>query len=123
VEVILTVEEVASFLRSEPSVVESLLHSGDLQGFRLGNEWRIPAQAVMSFLEHRLKDQQIDALRRTLEDPKAWARQVQRDPATRKWVEGGEFSEGTMGHFLQQGLSDLEAEENADNVVPFKPPK
>jgi len=120
VEVILTLEEVASFLRSEPSVIEGLLQSGDLQGFKLGNEWRIPAAAVTSFLEHRLKDQELESLRRALENPRVWAREVRRDPKIREWVEGSDFSTGTMGEFLQQGLAALEAEEGSDNVLPFK---
>lgn len=70
-----------------------------------------------------MKDQQIESLRRALENPKTWAKEARRDPKMIEWIQGGEFSPGTMGEFLQQGLAQLDAEENADNVVPFKPPE
>jgi len=121
-EVILTIEEVASFLRTEPALIESMLQAGELQGFKLGNDWRIPGVAVTEFLTDRLKNQQIDSLRRSLEDPRTWAREVRRDPKMFDWLDGKEFAEGTMGNFLQKGLAQLDQEEKAENVVPFKKP-
>lgn len=38
---VLTVQEVATVLRTHPNIVRRLLHQGRLGGFRLGRSWRI----------------------------------------------------------------------------------
>jgi excisionase family DNA binding protein len=47
---ILTVEEVAEHVRVSPDEIEAELQSGRLQGFRVGNNWRIRSDALEDFL-------------------------------------------------------------------------
>ena len=62
-EKVLTVREVALSLKLEEKVISKLLESGDLMGFRIGDEWRIMPVHVADFLCRRLKDEQLVALR------------------------------------------------------------
>lgn len=46
----LTVEEVAELMRVSKMTVYRLLHSGDLPGIRVGRSFRVPRQALDTFL-------------------------------------------------------------------------
>jgi len=114
---ILTTEEVAEFLRVDPSAVIALIDSGDLCAFKVGENWRIVSQHLLEFLGRGLEVQQLASLRRALTDPRRWAHELERAPEFKRHIEANEFGEGTFGHFLQQGLETLSAESGADNII------
>jgi len=47
----LTVAEVASIMRVSKMTVYRLVHSGELEAIRVGRSFRVPEQAVHSYLE------------------------------------------------------------------------
>jgi excisionase family DNA binding protein len=47
---VLTVEETAELLRTEPPVVLELAEAGELPGRRVGDEWRFARAAVLAWL-------------------------------------------------------------------------
>lgn len=47
---VLTVPEAARYLRLSVSTVYRLLHRGVLPGIKVGNSWRIPADALSEYL-------------------------------------------------------------------------
>lgn len=47
---LLTTEEACEALRIGYNTLYSLLHSGQLKGYRCGRVWRIPKIAVVSFI-------------------------------------------------------------------------
>lgn len=118
---ILTLDEVAEFLRAPVVQVRHLLEGGKLVGFRLAGEWRIPVVAVTDFLRREMETAQREALARALSDPREWAEKLARMPQLRAAVEEQEFAEDTMGAFLKDALRKLDLESRADNVIPFKP--
>ena len=118
---VLTLGEVAAFLRTEPVHVRQLLEAGDLAGFKIGGEWRVLWAAVVDFLRREMAATQHAALSRSLNDPHTWAHELQRTPDLVALLDGQEFEDGTMGAFLKGALRAEEEERRADNVVPFKP--
>lgn len=54
---ILTVSDVAQILYIGKNRVYELLDNGDLKGFRIGNVWKIPKEAVQEYIliQSRLK--------------------------------------------------------------------
>src|SRR6266700_2835028 len=47
---VLTLEEVAAFLKLSPDAIRSRAEEGDLPGRRFGNEWRFARLAVLAWL-------------------------------------------------------------------------
>ena len=117
---VLTLGEVATFLRTEPAHVQQLLESGALAGFKVAGEWRILWVAVLDFLQREMAATQQEALSRSLNDPRTWARELQQTPELVSLLEGQEFEAGTMGAFLKEALRAQEQERISDNVLPFK---
>ncbi len=50
VDEVLTLEEVAAFLKLSPDTIRSRAEEGDLPGKRFGNEWRFARLAVLAWL-------------------------------------------------------------------------
>ena len=48
---ILTVEEVASFLKLHPKTVYKFLKDSEIQGYRIGRQWRFRKSEVMKLFE------------------------------------------------------------------------
>ncbi len=65
----LTLSEVAAFLRTERAHMRQLLEGGNLAGFKIADEWRILWVAVLDFLRLEMATTQQEALFRNLDDP------------------------------------------------------
>lgn len=52
---ILTPEEVMEELMIGKNAVYRLLNSGELKGFRVGRNWKIPRKAVDEFIDEKIK--------------------------------------------------------------------
>lgn len=50
-EKMLTVAEVAEFLRVSERTIYNLLEAGDLRGVRIGRSWRIPREALEEIIQ------------------------------------------------------------------------
>ena len=48
---ILTVEEVAAFLKLHPKTVYKFLKDNEIQGYRIGRQWRFRKSEVMKLFE------------------------------------------------------------------------
>jgi hypothetical protein len=118
--VVLTLGEVAAFLRTEPVHVRQLLEGGNLAGFKVAGEWRMLWVAIVEFLQREMAATQQEALSRNLNDPRTWARELQQTPELVSLLEGQAFEDGTMGAYLKKALQVQEQESTADNVLPFK---
>jgi excisionase family DNA binding protein len=53
---VLTLAEVAQFLRVHPSTVYRLLKQGAIPAFRLGSDWRFTREAIESWTKERSQD-------------------------------------------------------------------
>jgi excisionase family DNA binding protein len=118
---ILTVDDIAAFLRVTPTQVRELLDAGELAGFKVAGAWRVPTAAVTEYLRRGMEAAQLQALSRGLTDPRAWAKALAGTPELRAALEAQNFGEGTLGAFLKDALRQVELESKADNVVLFKP--
>lgn len=49
-EEILTPEEVATILRFSTTAIYKMIESGEIQGVKIGNSWRIPKQGILDLL-------------------------------------------------------------------------
>ena len=50
---IMTFKECMEILRIGKNTLLDLLHSREIDGFRIGNRWRIPKESVVEFIERR----------------------------------------------------------------------
>jgi hypothetical protein len=118
---VLTLDEVALFLRTDPTNVRDLLSNGDLAGFKVAGEWRILRVALIDYLRREMAATQEAGLYRTLDDPHAWARELRREPEFAAQLMEQTFSDGSMGAFLQEALRTEEQERTAGNVYRLNP--
>jgi hypothetical protein len=118
---VLTLKEVAEFLRTDIRTTTKLLESGELTGFRVNEEWRVLAPALIKFLGDQTEQEQQKIILRELSDPKSWARNLRKDPQFESEIRTTDFLEGTMGAFLKRGLTELEARGRAGNIVYISP--
>jgi excisionase family DNA binding protein len=47
---ILTIKELTEFLKVSESTIKRALKSGELQGFKVGRDWRIEREAVIKWI-------------------------------------------------------------------------
>lgn len=52
---IMTLREVADFLRCHPSMVYRLANRGEIPAFKLSSEWRFSRSAIDKWLHNRIK--------------------------------------------------------------------
>ena len=50
---IMTVKECCQLLKVGKNTMLELLHTRKIDGFRIGNRWRIPKESVVEFIERR----------------------------------------------------------------------
>jgi len=114
------VDEVAEYLKTEPSAVRQILTSGELAGFKVGGEWGILGVEILEFLKKRMEDTALRALAQAWSDPRIWAREAQRYPELLRGCEHEDFQPGTFGHLLKSGITLLQAETEPENVVDIR---
>lgn len=102
---ILTVSECAKILRLNDRVVLDLLESGELGGLLVNGEWRVVPQQLVSFLSERVKSTQLAVLSKRLQDPRAWKKEIEKDPELKKKIETEKYPENSFGRFLQDALA------------------
>jgi hypothetical protein len=91
---VLTLGEVAVFLRTEPVHVRQLLEGGKIAGFKVAGEWRVLWVAVVEFLRREMAVTEQEALFRSLNDPRTWAGELQKMPELASLLKGQEFEGG-----------------------------
>ncbi len=50
---IMTFNECREVLKIGKNLLLDLLHNNDIEGFRIGNRWKIPRDALLEYIEHR----------------------------------------------------------------------
>lgn len=50
---VLTLKECSTLLKVGKNKMLELLHTRQIEGFRIGNRWRIPKESVVEFIERR----------------------------------------------------------------------
>ena len=50
---VMTFEECRALLKIGKNTLLELLHTRQIDGFRIGNRWRIPKESVVEFIERR----------------------------------------------------------------------
>ena len=50
---ILTLKECCELLKVGKNTMLNLLHTMQIEGFRIGNRWRIPKESVVEFIRYR----------------------------------------------------------------------
>ncbi len=112
--ILATVEEVASLLRTDGKTIETIIESGELDGFKIGNDWRVHTESVVDFLKHRITDQRMKALMHNLQKPDVWARELTSFPELTRNIIEADYEEGTVGAFLKGAIEKNKPKRNAD---------
>ena len=101
-QVLVTVEEIASLLRTNVKVVESILESGEIDGLKIGDEWKIRSESIIEFLKNHITDQRTHFLRNNLQKPEVWKRELKRFPELKEQIYITDYDEGSFGAFLKE---------------------
>lgn len=103
---ILNVEDVIKILRVDADTIVALLQSGQLDGLKIGTQWRIRESDLAVFLEKQVESQRVRSAVEKLSNPKWWAEIMKSEyPDVLKQIKEADFPEGTMGAFLKKGLA------------------
>src|SRR6266436_8101686 len=117
---ILTLREVAEFLHVEPATVQQWLNNGDLAGFDFDGEWRVSKEQLSAFLRETQHRTAVAALKRSLEDPAMWARELDSQSELQADLLAGDYPADSMGAFIQRAILDNAAAKSAGNVIDIK---
>ncbi len=49
---ILTFRECCELLKVGKNTMLDLLHSRSIEGFKIGNRWKVPKESIVEFIEH-----------------------------------------------------------------------
>lgn len=109
---ILTVDDVAKYLRVEKSDVLKLIVKGDIPSFDVGGQPRVQAGVLVQWFQHQMQMQDLKALKIRLENPAEWAAALDDTPEFRARLLEEEHDKGTMGEFLQNAAQLTEEEQN-----------
>ncbi len=101
-----TPAKIASILRTDVKTVLDLVESGELDGLKIGDEWRVPTDSFVDFLKNRISDQRMKVLVDNFKKPEMWTRALEDFPDLKKQISVTEYEKGTMGAFLKKLLSD-----------------
>ena len=52
---VMTFRECCALLKVGKNTMLNMLHTRQIEGFRIGNRWRIPKESVVEFIERRQK--------------------------------------------------------------------
>ena len=96
-----TIEEVASLFRADVKVVETILESGELDGVKIEDEWKIRTESIIDFLKNKIMDQRIQSLRNNLQKPEVWRKELRRFPELLEQIYQTDYDEGSFGAFLK----------------------
>src|SRR5262249_46846128 len=55
-----TVAELAELLKMHPQVIARKLASGDMEGYKIGKDWRVSEPQLMTFLERHSNKRRVD---------------------------------------------------------------
>ena len=58
---LLTVADVAGVLKMNPQVISRKLASGEIEGYKLGKDWRVSEQQLLDYLAERMNSRTDDA--------------------------------------------------------------
>ena len=51
---IMTVKECQNILKVGKNTLLKLIHSGEIDAFRIGNRWKIPKEAVIGYIKYKV---------------------------------------------------------------------
>ena len=117
---IMTVREVAEYLRIDEASARRLLERGDIPNFEVAGQPRVQYGALVQWFQSEMQIRSLKTLRRELEEPSNWQRALEEEPELRKRVQAEEYEEGTLGSFLKS-IAVNEKVEQGDSVSPSSP--
>lgn len=109
---VLTPGECAGVLQVEERLVLEMLESGELQGFKVGDEWRITSPSLVQFLKERSRETAFEVFAKQISNPKIWARELRRQPEFAEEIRQGMFPDDSFGKFLQNALGEVDRHTN-----------
>lgn len=51
---IMTVKECQNILKIGKNTLLELIHSGEIEAFRIGNRWKIPKESVVEYIKEKM---------------------------------------------------------------------
>ncbi len=113
---ILTLEDVARYLRTDEASVRQLIEAGKIPSFDIDGTPRIQAGALIAWLRSELQLKSLETLKRTLQNKETWARALQEDSELRAELEKGQYEDGTFGSFLKAAAKETDASTRSASI-------
>ena len=110
---IMTVDDVAEYLRADRSEVLRLIAKGDIPSFDVGGHPRAQFGTLIGWFQHEMSMRGLDRLKERLENPNEWANALDKNPEFKSEILDENHSEGSFGAFLKEAaqLTDDERKE------------
>lgn len=105
---ILTVKDVARYLRTDEPSVRRLIEAGEISSFDVGGEPRVQAGALIGWFQSEMHLKSLETLKRTLQGKETWAEAVEDDRELKAQIQQNEYEEGTFGAFLKAAVEETE---------------
>ncbi|MFC1882255.1 TIR domain-containing protein [Thermodesulfobacteriota bacterium] len=120
--ILATTEEVASIFHTDAGTIRKFLESGELDGFKLEDDWRVHTGSIVDFLKNKTTDQRFKFLLHNLEKPEVWLRELNGFPELKKQIAGTDYHEGSMGAFLKSLADHNSSDRNISTKSNHIPP-
>lgn len=104
---IMTLADVARYLRVTETAVRRLVERGSIPSFEVGGEPRVQYEALVQWFQSEAQFRSLETLRRQLQEPSTWRNALDQEPELKRHILEEDHEEGTIGAFLKEvALSD-----------------
>lgn len=121
---VMTVADVADYLRVSESAVRKLIARGGIPSFNVDGQPRVQYGALVGWFQAEAHVRSLEILRQEIQKPSTWRRALDGQPELRDQILAEEHPDGTFGAFLKEAAlatdespSDDEPENSAEQSM------
>lgn len=120
---IMSVAEIAQYLRVDEGVVRRLIKQGSIPSFEVDGHPRVQYGSLVQWFQSETQARSLEMLRQQLQKPATWQSALEQEPELRDRLLSEEQKEGTFGCFLKEALltkpppDETEEQENLHKIL------
>ncbi|MCG3196260.1 MAG: helix-turn-helix domain-containing protein [Candidatus Omnitrophica bacterium] len=99
---VMTVADVADYLRVRESTVRKLIVRGDIPSFNVDGQPRVQYGALVGWFQAEVHARSLEILRQEFQKPSNWRTALDAQPELRDQILAEEHPDGTFGAFLKE---------------------
>ena len=99
---IMSVTDVAEYLRVDEATVKQLIAKGDIPNFNVGGQPRVQYGALVQWFHAETHIQSLELLRQEIQKPSTWRHALDEHPELRDLILSEDQKKGSFGAFLKE---------------------